>query len=253
MLVRVFLMLFIATQVRAGMVYRFTMKNSGDPLVPKTSGRVFIDGDRYREELDPTGEPRAADVVISRDRDQTALMVNLQNSTWYERDERTAVSSQLFSLGTATRIKGKPSFNSQDEPSDEKILGHATRKHVLRFAYRFISNFPDELSVPGSVDTTVIILIATDLQPSPKRSMIRTGLAELDPELSRIEAAFDGMVLQQTVSVTRILEGGPPVRTLITTNVEAIETENVPASMFEVPKGFRHQEPQTVGPSVIRR
>ena len=85
MIVRALIALALAGTAQAGVVYRYTTDVSGNPLLRHASGRVWVDGERSRTELEPEPEPRAADVILVSD-GKTRLL-NLGNQTWYSEPE----------------------------------------------------------------------------------------------------------------------------------------------------------------------
>ena len=77
---------------------------------------------------------------------------------------------------------------------------------------------------------------------------MRTGFAEIDDELARLFATFEGMVLRHEVSINRRLEDSPIFNELSTITVDELKLINVDSSIFAIPPGLTYQEPVMGGP-----
>lgn len=204
---------------------------------------LYVSGDAYRLESPPSAAVRASDTAISRDRDKTALLLNHQNDTWYERTGKPA-TSRFFSPAPF----GKPDVRdvkvtASEEPSDESIAGHPSKKHVIRLSYTVVLDYSGT-TVRVMIGSTAIVNTATDLPPLPRYEGIVTSFPEIDAKIAGIYASFGGMVLKQVISVSQQYEGGPARHEVVDYEVERIETKADDATLFEVPQGFVHQFPQ---------
>lgn len=50
-----------------------------------------------------------------------------------------------------------------------------------------------------------------------------------------------------------MIEGGPPHNEVIHAEIVAIQTVDTTPELFDVPPGFRHEEPILAGPGVLSR
>jgi len=237
--VRLLIVLLIAFSAEAGIVYRFSRGGSG--------GRVWIDGDKKRVELDPNpGYPREYDVSITVNGKTT--YVNLQNKTYYfdddKRSGRAATSHRNFHLPIPVheRIKGKPKITYRNEGPDAPIGGHATTRHVLQVRYRLQTSISGT-SLIGDVDATLTVLAVPTLPRFGDDPPVHTGLSEVDDPVMKHFASIEGLIIAHVITVNRKLEGGPVITESSSITVEELKTIDVDAKVFEVPAGFAHQAP----------
>ncbi len=226
-----------------------------------TSGaRVWVDGSRQRMELDPQPDmTRIYDVMISSDGGRTATLINLQNNTWYRRDELPApptltgaALSNYFQLPMRTGEKLTDLHFTSGSEAAEQFLGHATAKRWLRVRYRITVDYFGA-PVNGDVDATFAAWVADGLPPLAPPQLRLSGFADVDDAISRWAAALAGPVVKQETYVTRIIEGGRPFTEVSRYVVDQLEEKPVPASRFAMPAGLTHQLPVVSGPGVTDR
>lgn len=232
MILRVLMALALAGTAHAGVVYRYTTKFTGHPLFEKASGRVWVSGDQYRAELDPDpSNPRAADVVIAGEGKTRYL--NLGNSTWYF--EKPQVNPYVS-------VVGKPKVTQQIEGT-ETIDGRTATKHVLRGEWVVMQDLGGT-KLRQNLGLTILLWTTAELPAVPmERSFLGAGYEPPPDALTKAFAAIQGMPLRLVIAATRMYEGGRPTTITTTTTFHDIQTVDVPASMFEIPKDFREQEP----------
>lgn len=207
-------------------------------LVARDDGsRVKIEGGRFRiDKAPPKDSPIVCDGVISG---TPVICLNSELHTWFESDAREwMMSSHRLGLTFRARVR-KVKIASHDEKTNDVILGHVTEKHVITGTYDII----DQQDVRQSVAMTVVVWTAPDLA-TPIPTGVRTGAAEVDDALAKIFASFQGMVVKQTLNASDTYEGGKPFTDSASWTVQSIETKTFPPSMFEVPKGYRHEAPK---------
>ena len=243
MLARVLVLLLLATPASAGLVFRYTSAISGNPFKSADSGTVWISDGKYRHVLDPDpSNPRAWDVAIFNGTE--TLLVNAGNQTWYR--------EKKLEPPLDAKLRGKPKVSHQLE-GQETIAGRQTSKHVIRVEYRLTENFgPSRVGSKGSV--LLMLWVTPDLPSIPMRRFIRTEFPEIDDEIFRVLETIEGMPLRYQLAATRTYDGGGVPKTLMTTTTFSdFDTVDVPASRFEVPKGYREQEPIVGVPGVMQR
>jgi len=233
MIVRALIALALASAAHAGVVYRYTTDVSGNPLLRHASGRVWVDGERSRTELDPEPEPRAADVILVSD--GKTRFLNLGNQTWYSR-KPSADPSAAWKIAPV----GKPKVTQVVE-GKETIDGRAATKHVIRAEWRATQDFQGT-KVKLTFGLTILLWATGELPRVPKDP--RLGSYEPDPEeVTKAFTAIEGTPLRLVVVSSRAYEGSRPTVITSTTTYHDFQTVDVPASKFEVPKNFREQEP----------
>jgi hypothetical protein len=237
----------LALRAEAGITYRFSTKSTA-ALQSNTGGRVWMDGDRKRVELDPDpSNPRTFDVSISANGKTT--FVNVQNKTYFHEKERPKEgmmggSSMLFHLPWPNdRIKGRPKITYRAEGTGPSVGEHATTKHRIQFAYR-VRGEAQGVSLHGEVNATVSVLVAPALSRGADSVVVRSGFREVDDEVQRLLSSLEGMVVGSEVSVSRRLEGGPTVTETTTVSIDELQAVDVDASIFAIPPGFTYQEPR---------
>lgn len=237
------LLCIVTTSVEAGVVYRFTTKYIGDRLRTASSGTVSVSGRSYRLVLDPDpSNPRAWDIAVS-DGTETRL-INLGNQTWYR--------ERAYPPGRETKLRGKVNATRRSEGT-ESIDGRTAARHFLRLEYKQTEDF-GPTRVGSKVGVTLLVAAAADLPPIPWQRHLTTGFREADGEIARFMETIEGMPLRTELAYTQTYEGGGIPSTVVAmTTFTDISIEDVPPSRFEVPKGYREQEPVIGVPGVTTR
>ena len=221
--------------------YRVTTTGTGG----STGSKVWVDGQRYRMELDPSATPRTHDVVISLDGDRTATLLNLGQQTWFRREEvQSPWSSRLLRLpGVANEKMSKLTFNTHDEVSEALFAGLRTEKRVMRVTYGVTG---DLYGAPlrGNVSVTGMFITAPELPQAPHRLDFRSGFPEVDDAIRKFVAALPGLLVDQTLAITQVIEGARPRTETVRTVIENYETAEPPVAAFDIPAGLQHQPPR---------
>lgn len=237
--------LTFAISANAGVVYHFSTKFVGGRFEVKQSGRVWVEGDRYRFEIDPdpARQQRSFDVAISTDADATAKFLNTARQTWYDRQRagRTTRSSMLFDLPMAGGKLGRRRVRLNEEGT-ETIAGQTTKKHVIDVDYQ-IDKRIDGSPLRANVKALVQIWTAESLPRLPLQRPLKTGYPEIDLELARLTSKIKGMVLRHELTVTRTIIGGPAITENVITIVDDVTVANVDPAQFTIPSGFRYEAP----------
>jgi hypothetical protein len=253
-------------------VYSFTVDQQGDHAVSFTAstvvpdgskkGKVTIDGRKYR--LDLALNPESSlpyQAVISKDGGEHETALNLAGHTFYE-PKAPDITSALFRLlpigkGSVSNVK----LDIAEAPDPEMMSGARTRRHEIKLSY----DITLEISplggkgraeiVRGKVNADAVYWLAEGKTPALPRLLrpgIRTGFAEIDAKLAGTIAAFQGLPVKQQVTISTEGDRGTEARTSTRTVVlQNHKTQETKASVFEVPGGFKMQEPELSRPRMI--
>jgi hypothetical protein len=227
----------------AGIVYHFTTILSDAHGSQSTSGRVYADQAQYRLEL-PKSAAQPFDVVISRDADRTAVMLNSEKQTYHDRvrvSPKTRSSILMQFPFPGGKVIDTPSVAHRQDGRGT-IAGHPATKHVIELRYRIESTDPDTPPVNATVTVLQVLWTADDLPRLPFERALTTGWPEVDKPLGDVTSALTGMTLQSELLVQRTFDGGVPIRESTRTVLDELRVENVPRTMFEIPHGFKYDE-----------
>ncbi|MGZ8809632.1 MAG: hypothetical protein ACXW29_00715 [Thermoanaerobaculia bacterium] len=165
--------------LRAGVVYDFVTTIETPRFSSRQTGRVAVEGQSYRADLDGRGS-RDIDVVISRDGDQTAVYVDLRRCSWSYRNRIGPIrSSGFFHLPSdeGDAVIGEPVVGHRIE-GVETIAGFAATKHVIDIRYRLVGVLADT-AVRGSVVARATIWTVDTLPPFPCAAICAPAITRL--------------------------------------------------------------------------
>lgn len=238
------LVLVIAIPLEAGVIYHFRTSTTGPRGGQTQSGRMWVDGQRYRLELDRDGKQLAYDAAISNDGDVTAKLLNRQKETWWHRIRVSSAtrSSLLFTVpALKVTLEGEPQVTHR-VAGTETVAGRRTTKHVVEIRYELRTEL-EKQPIRATVEAAITAWIADDLPPLPLQRNVQTGYAPVDEKLAAIFGALPGMTLRHELTVVRTYEGGPPVTEIITTVIDELRVADVPAERFAVPEHYKFAPP----------
>lgn len=218
----------VAVNAAAGVAYDYTTIIESDRFAEeKASGRVWVEGDSYRAEVQRGDGSRHA--VISRDGDRTATIINLQTQTAKPRVRPGQVrSSSLFLWPTGkAELQGVPNVQYRDG-GPSRIAGKRVRKHLLEAKFGAGS----ANGIAGTYEVIARIWTCDELPALPMKSPLRTGYAEVDRQLDEAAAHVKGMVLRHELEITRTLDGGPPQVERTLTTVTNLRVLDLPEETF---------------------
>lgn len=252
--------LLFAVPAWAGEVYSFTIEKRGGLDESVRTGRVLVDGERYRLELEPEAAPRPFDVLISKSADGNEIGLHLENRTFYELKENPQPdfpSSPLLRLYAAGPWKVKVSkvrLEAPEAPVQETVSGLETLRREVRLTYELAVRFPGE-TVKGKVEIKVVRWLAENRDlplPSLLRPEIHAALPEVDAKLTEASATLAGFPVKQQVTITAAIAKGTSQTQITTITVSDFGEADTLPSLFEVPSGFRYEEPVMVRPGFPR-
>jgi hypothetical protein len=251
-------LLLFAAPAWAGEVYSFTIEQRGGLQESARTGRVLVDGSRYRLELEPEADPRPFDVLISKSADGKEIGLHLENRTFYEfkktpgPDFPSSPQLRLYAVGPAKVKMSNVRLEAKDAPTHETLSGLATLRREVRLTYELAVRYPGE-TFKGKVDIEVIHWLADD-KPLPVPSLLRpeihAALPEVDALLTGALAKLAGFPVKQQVTITSAIAKGTSQTQVFTTTVSGITTADTSPGLFEVPSGFRYEEPVMTHPGV---
>ena len=271
--------LLLSAPALAGDVYHRTVTQQGgagalamgEPGAPvNSSAKILVDGKKYRVELE--ADPAAAQthqVVISQDGGEHATALNLENHTYFpiktDASKPTSLLFGLLPLPFAKKSVSHITFDTVDATAPETAAGTSVRRHEIRLSYDIAIVMGTPPGVPasprsrpetirGKVKVDAIYWMSEGKTPDAPRLFrpeMRTGFPEIDTRLAAALTALPGMAIKQQVTISTEGDQGTMPRTSVHTEVlEHLGTQEMKASLFEVPGGFRMQEPEMSMPGL---
>ncbi|HUO83473.1 MAG TPA: hypothetical protein VM534_00030 [Thermoanaerobaculia bacterium] len=160
------LSLLMSVTAESATTYRMATTGTGG----STAFKVWVDGQRYRMEQEPSSSPRTHDILISIDGDRTATMLNLGEQTWFRREEmQSGYTSRMLRLPSVDNEKmSKLTFATHDETSEVMFSGYRTEKRVMRVTYALTA---DLYGAPlrGYISITGMFVTAPEFPQAPHR------------------------------------------------------------------------------------
>jgi hypothetical protein len=249
------------TVTQQGGAGAFAMGESGAPT--NSTAKILVDGKNYREELG------RYQVVISKDGGDHATALNLENHTFFaiktDASKPTSALFGLLPLPFARKSVSHVVFDTVDATAPETVAGASVRRHEIRLSYDItvVTGTPPGVPVSprsrpetihGKVKVNAVYWMTEGKAPDVPRLFrpeMRTGFPEVDTRLVAALTALPGMAVKQQVTISIEGDQGTMPRTSVHTEVlEHLGTQEMKASLFEVPGGFRMQEPEMSRPSL---
>jgi hypothetical protein len=223
--------LAFALNVHAGVTYDYVTHTETSRFSEKASGRVWVEGDSYR--ADVTGPDGTRRAVISRDADESAVVIDFKKAQITDRVRVTGGvrSSALFLFpGGPALLEGTPDVKYR-RGATITIAGERATEHVIEATFRARSKDNDGL-VGGTFNIVARIWTNDELPPLPIKRPLRSGYPGVDEKLDEAAKNVSGMVLRHDLEVTRTLDGGPPMSERTSTVVTRVERMQVAAEVF---------------------
>lgn len=240
---------------QAGLTYRFSIVDD-DPIRPGAAGIVWLAGDRVRIEIEEDHSPEALvrDVVVAPG-DGRAFALHRGRQTYFEVSpaDPFALPELRANMGEGSRGGRKVRDVKVELFGDfppEKIDGLASRKHELQVSFTVETRYSNE-TLKQTYSSVVSVWTTDELDGQPAlvdpRSF-RTGYAEVDGRIEEIVATLPGFAVKQKRVTTTQYFGGPPISASRAVTLEGFADQEIPASHFVVPEGYRYHEPVLAGP-----
>ncbi len=220
-----------AVNATAGVAYEYTTVIQSDRYAEeRATGRVWVEGESYRAEVQRGDGSRHA--IVSRDGDRTATIINLQTQTARPRVRPggdTRSSSLFLWPGGRAELQGVPNVKYRDG-GKSRVAGEPARKHLIEA--RFGAGSAN--GVGGTYEIIARIWTSDRLPPLPMKSPLRTGYAEVDRQLEEAAARVKGMVLRHELEITRTLDGGPAQTERTLTTITNLKRLDLPPETFAI-------------------
>ena len=243
-----------------GLTYRFRTTVQG--VIPRErSGTVWIDGARARiEVVSEAGRTATLRDPSARD---GCTNLDLEQKTYYAAPCETAHSVGALTPGFgmaigagasspgATPKRDRLRVEEHDLGAGGEIAGFPTRHILVTISWReSVRIGPDNVRVEM---TRTLEVWATDRVVQAAFQFGHADELLVVPEDVRARLAdrlsIAGFPLRFVVASKRKFDRGEPTTETLTTELEDVRTATPNPSLFEVPKGFRHEEPRIGIPS----
>jgi hypothetical protein len=212
--------------------FAFHFSSHRDGALPQNkSARVLVQGSQWRVDFDADPrEPAVETAIIGTGKE--VIAINDQNRTWFRsRTSSPAIESRLFSFGTSTQAS--------------KIAVNLDRPQRLTFSYQLKSSI-GPMSVAGDVRGESVM---SPCDPPPLGELpwspveFATGIASVDDALRRAVAGIGTPICRAETTVSRRIERGNVLAETIISAIDSFRPATASAAAFEVPAGYRYQEP----------
>ena len=254
-----FLLSLMATDVSAqtGLTYRF----QADTL----AGRMWVLGNDARRQLEAGENGLAAGrIEIWKDGGRQIFILNPSDRTYYEQNAwrlkrgMAAAAVDTLTAREPFRVSGVDNVRADLRlmPGTETVSGYPCRRAILTFSYRLALRVANASgTMPAAVEGTHDICVTEQRGALPlpfgHHVAFTSGHAEVDTAIAERLAGLKGIPVARLLKATRRIENGEPVSATSALLLTDILEERIPADLFEIPKDYRFQEPEIVGP--VRR
>jgi hypothetical protein len=253
------LALLWANTISAATQFKYVVESTGDPLIPRHTGTIRIEGGSYRVDYEGA-DKLGATASFSTDGGKTVTALNETLSTYYHPkafpSEAKITSSGHYSAPFIEKntkpVVSVKNVILEEESSDERIAGHATKKYVLRFTHDLRVKMGGE-KVRVIFGSTVLLWTTEEIDlPDVPMNLreIRTGFDTVDQAVNAALSGVKGFPLKRRLAVTRQYEGGRVMVDVVTTTFDDFKTVDLPPAALAVPAGYRFQEPVIGFPGV---
>ena len=265
--------LLLSAPALAGDVYGFTIdrRGGGSEGLParkllinpaKARGTLLLDAKKYRLEIAKNPESaQPFDAIISNDGGARETALNLKDHTYFKA-KAPEITSPLFHLLPIAGDRSVSGVAMTASTQPETVSGAPVQRHEIKLSYDITLVIPPPPSMPkgksetvrGKVSVDAVYWLAegeTPVLPKLLRPGLHTGFPEVDSELDRAIADLQGIPVKQQVSITTTGDQGTEGRT--STRIVTLENHQkreTKAPLFEIPAGFKMQEPEFSRPGL---
>jgi len=207
--------------------------------------RVSIDGPNARYDVIEGSHPMFNPMItiISRDEGTTLIIVDHKQRTYFIR--KTAPMSGALSTWKAPGVVGDSHAQFEMQPEGTStIAGREVHGHRAHASYDLALKIEGE-ALAAHVDaqgTFWTIEGRNNALPFGVVFAFKSGLPSLDIKIERRLPRI-GIPLKQTLSVTRTISGGSPIREDFTATATKVVEEKLEAAVFQAPMGYQFREP----------
>lgn len=249
--------LLLSARVWAGEVYSFTLEAHEGIRDQVRTGRVLVDGDRYRLEFDAETEPRPFDVLISKETGAGEIGLDLAGRTHYvlkAPDPSVPTNRALWFFGWAEpRGVSKVKVETREASEPESLAGLLARRYETRASYDLKVRHAAE-TLRGHVTIEEVSWMAEDRTlplPSLLRTDVHTALPEVDAALRQARSRLRGFPVKSRVTIDIDMGRGSERQTYsYALTVHDLKPAETADPLFQVPNGFQYQEPVMTVPGL---
>jgi hypothetical protein len=242
----------IALTGEAATAYRLEYYREGWPRASSRTEKVTVDGPNVRVDLARDPDTVATHhTVLSRDGGKTFVAINDELRTWYWLGSSpfvvsAGVLSGMSGKGAVRNIKWSTGDSSGGAPATEA----PARQHQL--SYVLEERF-EETRVRIKCTAILKIWTAPELDASlwPGHVAFVTGIPQLDAEIASRIGPHQGFPERIVLVATKQFDGGSLTTETISMRVVDVESvPDVPADLFERPRGYKEQAPVLAAPGL---
>jgi hypothetical protein len=255
----VVLLLSAAASASAGSGWTYRFEADG------RRGTTWVAGDDSRTELEAAQDARGVQVEIIVNGGEKVLLVSPAAGTYYdavayhgprpgfgalgrEPTLKVLTATGTFEVERARKIKVSPL------PLAKALEGLGCRPTGFAFSYELdLRIVRAGVSVPAKVEGRLELCLADEpagvaLAPGDGLQL-RAGIDAVDAAFAERLSTLRGVPLRRAISATRTIENGEAVSETKTLLLSGFQPVEVPAERFQVPPGYRYEEPSIVGPA----
>jgi hypothetical protein len=212
--------LLLSLPAFAGERYTYSIETQGGLLERVVTGKVVVDGDRYRIEYDRLpDQSNPFDVLISPDGGKTETALLLKERTFYtpKKPPSPGTTSMLFGLFpvfSAERSASNIELAVTPQQELETVSGLPARRHDIRLSYDIAVQLFNE-KIRGKVRMEASFWMAEErslLLPPFHRAEVRTGFPEIDRKLAAELSKLRGIPVKRRTTVTAEADSSTPPR-----------------------------------------
>ena len=240
--VAIFLVLLPSPSAGAATEYEFTVTSEGS-YSSKYTGRIVVDGQRWRMDLGDSAVARAHDSVFQA-RAGHVVALNHGNHTWYELVNTAALRiPSLFDFhrnhptrALELKVESLPTVNAAEEAKS--------------FRYKTRVDIGGE-TIGGAISGRLVRVKSPDVadpQPMALLFSLTTGTQLVDRLLEGVVLGHSDPPSRVELTILRQFDGGAPMTQVIRWTVTRTRTIATDSAAFEVPSGYTNQTPQIGSP-----
>lgn len=228
------LLVLLAIPAHAALKYQYSVVRDGRYASTSTT-TVLVDGKRWRTDSEHAPDEAVASTSTIRTAKGEVIALNARNQTWFRpKSSGGGISSMLFG------------YYNDAKASKVKVASPAPGR--ITFSYRITADVGPAI-INGEVHGEIRVSddpVSPDLPLIPLE--IHAGIKEVDDLLQPEIAKLAGRGRTVELEVTRRIEDGVALHE--TTRISITEPVTVTADphAFEIPSGYRYQEPVIGGP-----
>lgn len=233
--------------------FEFTGDRSGRPGL-RFAGQGFVDREAFRYDYGSGNHPlfREGTSIRSADGGRILAVIDNREGTYFYRATET-----MSGVMSNFRVPWQKEIEShsvvvENLGREESIGGLQLSRMRITIGYRTVMEFDGE-RLSADITSTAELVVAPKYRipalPWGHQFALKTGWPDLDERIAR-EVVRLGFPIEQTVEVTRTIEGGVEDTEHSTFRVVGLREVAFTTSGFSPPPGYRALEPSLVGPSI---